>query len=748
MPEFDSTTRTKLASLRTLHPDGSGIEVHELVQIDWPSPDGTIYYGVQQVDETASVAPSVSPIETRLKPDGDPNWFLPVGLGATIGDESVDLTFWDADGVMSDLILTHGEGIKATLYYWLPEVTLLLPVWFGHLESENESAVDYLKVKVVQGFRSQDVDVPGRRHYQQCQAIFGGLQQTQAAIDEGDCPYNFHLGGVVGNNNPATGLPWTFCTRRDLQACIDRGVDPLFHLSHLDVTTVVLNQQTHGGNLYSSSQGNETNLEDPVRVVMGWRRIHDMKVMDFRLDLDNNHPNDGFFAAYYEGGEGPMPLDVFSNVIVTIGGNSQQASGIRYGYRRGLRGTNQTPAPLSTHGYSGTAFVIYWWGPIDPSTVDVSSATASAFVNGGLENVRIYSDETTYIEASTNNRVWQIARMMCDKRWGYGFDYDRLGKEDTWIDTATWSDAYVRFTDTFGTHWDHYRGLSNVDLGGRKIQQQIDDICLAGRLSRPFIFNGKIHIIPLSALTTDELAAAPEFTDEGDSPNIIFDEPEQGVFRSTLTTSAKSSIELPNRIECTFDSSANDYLETPLAPVEDIAAQLKAGRVIGDNALKRNIKKYSLLGVTEEAQAIKVAWSILDLGEFDEGGLQNNRKVTFKAWFADCIDLHPHKVIKVTSSRLTRYGFTHFRIASDGIKRENDLQYEITAWAYNQTYMDAFETDPGGGGTSGTGTGIPTDPGDPNGGDNGPGREPPACVPQFGDISLTNGVISIEIPNC
>src|SRR5205823_8909681 len=133
------------------------------------------------------------------------------------------------------------------------------------------------------------------------------------------------------------------------------------------------------------------------------------------------------------------------------------------------------------------------------------------------------------------------------------------------------------------------------------------------RLSRPFIFNGKIHIIPLRALTTDELAAAPEFTDEGDSPNIIFEEPEQGVFRSTLTTSAKSSIELPNRIECTYDASTNDYLETPLAPVEDIAAQLKAGRVIGDNALKRNIKKYSLLGVTEEAQAIKVAWSILDL---------------------------------------------------------------------------------------------------------------------------------------
>jgi hypothetical protein len=91
----------------------------------------------------------------------------------------------------------------------------------------------------------------------------------------------------------------------------------------------------------------------------------------------------------------------------------------------------------------------------------------------------------------------------------------------------TGATSYVRFTDTFGTNWDHYRALSNVDLNGRKIQQQIDDICLAGRLSRPFIFNGKIHIMPLRALTTDELAACPVFTDEGDSPNVVFDEPEE-----------------------------------------------------------------------------------------------------------------------------------------------------------------------------------------------------------------------------
>jgi hypothetical protein len=704
-------------------------------------------------NEISSVPPSVTPIETRLVPPGDPNSFLPVSLGATIGDQSVDLTFNDLDGVMSDLMETHGEGVKVTLYYWFPEVTALVTLWFGHLQHGDGGEVDVIKLKAVQGFRAQDVDVPGRRHYQQCQAVFGGLLPTQAQIDEGDCPSNLHIGGAVGIVNPATGLPWTFCTRRDLQACIDRGIDPLFHLSHKDVRTVVLNAQTHGGNLYSTSQGNETNLEDPVRVVMGWRRIYDMKVMDLRLDLDNNHPSDGFFAAYYEGGEGPWPLDVFSNVVVTIGGNAQQATGIRYGYRRGLRGDNQTPAPLSTHGYSGTAYVIYWWGPIDPSTVDPSSATASAFINGGIENVRIFTDPTdvtVYTEACTNNRVWQIARMLCDKRWGYRFDYSRLSL-DSWIDAATWCDEYVRFTDSNGTNWDHYRSLSNVDLNGRKVQQQIDDICLAGRLSRPFIFNDKIHIMPLRELTTLELAACPVFTDEGNSPNVVFDEPEQGVFRSTLKIGPrKSAQDLPNRVECTFDSSANDYLETPLAPIEDIDAQLQAGRVIGDSSQKQNIKKYSLLGVTEEAQAMKVATGILDLGEYDEGGLQNNLPITFKCWFADALQLHPHKVIKfVNAARLARYGFTYFRIAADGIKRDNDLTYEITAWAYNETYMSTFETSTtGGGGTGGGGTGI--DPGHGGGGigGSGGGDDHPPCVLQFGDISHVDGLIIVPILTC
>jgi hypothetical protein len=127
-----------------------------------------------QTDEIADPAPPVSPIEARLIPDGSPNWFLPVQMDSTIGDEEVDLSFWDADGVISDLLVDNGEGCKVELFYWFPQVELLLPVWHGHLRAEDEASVDVIPTKAVQGFRSADATLPHRAHWQECQAIFGG----------------------------------------------------------------------------------------------------------------------------------------------------------------------------------------------------------------------------------------------------------------------------------------------------------------------------------------------------------------------------------------------------------------------------------------------------------------------------------------------------------------------------------------------------------------------------------------------
>lgn len=869
MLQFDATTLSKIAALRVLYAAGTGIEVYELVKIDWPSPDGTIYYSSTQVDEVASVAPSVSPIEARLVPDSLPNFFLPVSIDSTIGDEEVDLKFWDADEVISQLLVDHGEGIKVELFYWFPQETLLLSVWHGHLRFEDEAAIDILPLKAAQGFRSSDGMIPHRAHWQECQRIFGGTLATQALIDDYGCPYNKHLGGSTGINNPSTSLPWTFCDRADTSSCTARGVSVLRHLSHKTIISVVVNNQTSGPRLLSTSAGNETALSQPVRVVMGKRRIYNALIMAYRRDLNNNTPSHGFFQGFYELCEGPIRS--ISSAVIIVGNTPQAAVSLHYGYRLGKVEQSSADGNLTTHGYSNTAYIRYAYGWVDPTTIQPNDANANALVEG-LADVYIqttetggsgglvgtwhrgvafnrpvgkrlhptldltdlnttavtgcdseegfgirftgqikprytetytfttpvnddiisvtingtlvinaatypstgsgtialtadtlyditvdltqsaaagsnpwgiqlkwqstsqalevvpssrlyYPDFTAYEPAYTSNRVWQIAKMLTDKRWGFGNDLARLDL-DNWETAATWAARTVRFTDTFGTDWDHVRSDSHVELVERKSQQQIEDMCIAGRLSRPFLFNGKIQIVPLSAADSGELAAAPVFTDEGENRNIIWNGD-----KTTLTVSRKSDLDLVNRVEVSYDYVGNNYTETPLQPVEDIDAQLRAGTVVGDGARKINTKKYTLLGVVDKPQAVKLAWSLLDLGPCDDGGLQNNLRLKFKIWFADAIDLHPEKIISVSSSRLTKYGFTYFRVKK--LKRLDNLIYEIEAQAYNETYMNAFETE----------ISPVTPPVEPP-------IDPPPCTLTFGTVDYVDGSLVIPINPC
>lgn len=872
MPFFDETTREKITLLRGLRALGTSLEVYELIKIEWPAPDGTIYYASLQVDEVASVAPPISPIVTRRVPEELGRPFVSVQLDSSIGDEELELEFWDQDDLISNLVNDHGEGVKVTLLYWFPQVELLLPQWEGHLRFEDEADADTIQLKAVQGFRSSEADVPGRAHYSHCQAIFGGLLDTQEEIDEQGCPYNLHIGGAIGTNDPDTGLPWTFCDRRTPSSCTVRGVNPLRHLSHQTMVTTIVNPQSSGPRLLSTSAGNETNLTEPVRVVMGTRRIYGMPNMVFRRDLNTNTPDHGWFQGFYEGGEGPVAS--ITQARITVGGVTQNAVPLHYGFRLGNFGDVSPDINLTPHGYSATWFIRYAFGWVDPSGIDPEDASASA-VTTGLRDVRVYGgvnegqngllvtyfsdydfttvfgarvepwinypvaqssppieglpqsnwssrsiglvqprytenytfkithddgvrvwvdntliidqfaalgthtgtislvadqlydirvdfkqgvsvwynilkwssasqteeviptarlfvaadDDATYVKSTTRNRVWQIARILTDKRWGHGHDYEKLNI-DSWIEAAQYVEESVRFTDINGTNWDHQRGMSDVELIARKVQQQVDDMCLSGRLSRPFLFDGELHIMPLRALTEDELAECPEFTDEGDAPNIIKDEQEEGVFKSSLTWSRKSDLDLPNRIECTADLASEDYLKTPLQPVEDIDAQLRAGRVIGDKSRKINKKTYHLLGVTDEGHGMKMAWSLLDLGEHDEGGLQNNLRVRFSIWWADAVDLHMAKVIKVTSSRIAKYGFTHFRILK--LDKEDSLHYKVEAQAYNHEYLEALEVL------------LETPVTDPTA----PEAAPPQCILQFGTVTYDGTVLDIPVPAC
>lgn len=696
LPTFVFLDQFKIDDLRSLRATGVQPEVYELVKVSWP--DDERYYSVLQVDEVASVAPEVSPIETRLIPGSSPDWFLPVNINSAIGDEEVALDFWDGDEGFSELLVEHGEGIPVELFYFFPQVNLLMSIWQGHLRQEDDATADVCKVKAAQGFRSSEGLLPRRAHWRECQAIFGGTFDNQEDIDQNDCPYNVHIGGSVG-------VPgFTSCPRRTRADCSARlGHNGDYMLSHATTPASIANNQTHGPNLLSTSQGNESNLKEPVKVVMGRRRVYGMPVLVSRKDFNNNTPDHGFYAAIYEACEGPIQSFTFPRI--TVDGKTQEVSGgnlIHYNQRLGIQGQNAV-STITDHSYSSTALILYVFGWVNPADISAGDASASAIVEG-LNNIRTYTDENTYANFSTDNRAWQLMRMLVDKRWGYGYDYERLDIP-AFIEAACWCDNIIQFVDDNGDAWNHVRARSDVGLAGRKLQQQIEDLCMTGRLSRPFMFNGKIHVVPLRVMTNAELSDAPVFTEIGDDRNIIMEETENG-FKSLMTISRISELDLPNRIECTYDDAENDWIETPCRPVEDIDAQLRAGRVVGDNSRKINVKQYSLMGVTNEGHAIKCSTALRDLGPFDEGGIQNNLRLKFPIWFIDSLTLFPTKVIRVDSARLLKYGFNYFRVIS--MERRGDLIVDLTVQAYNVSYMSGFETLYGSLGE------MPADPSTPN----------------------------------
>lgn len=685
MASLGSTIETKISALRTKSKNWSEpIAVYEILKINWESPEGTKYYGRTYIADGVIGAG----IEVLPLIQGDKTEFFEIEQSSTLSDGEVSLEIWDGGkynpetelfeggGAFADLVQAQGEGIPCEIFLWFPAETLFLSVWQGHLRAEENADAYIWRGTVANGFRSPNMDVPSRAHYGTCQKVFGGKLATQEEIDEHGCPYNDHIGGLVGTPG------FTDCPRKSTADCTTRGINPLNHESHQTAEVTILNSQTKGPQLYSISRGNESNLKEPVRVVMGTRKIRDCQVLAYRRDYNNNHPDHGWFAAIYEVCEGPISA-IYGAVI-----NGQAANPFHYSYRLGLNAQPAIDGALTSHGYSGTALFRYNFGWVNPANVSPDNMRGESFVVG-LDNIRVFSDEDTYAEQYSSNRAWQIARILCDKRWGLGNDYASLHIL-SFKDAADWGNISVVFTENVGGETiDHYhiRSTSNVELVGRSGQTQIEDMCKYGRLSRPFWFQNKLHLEPIRPATDPELAAAPVFSDKNVATrNIIVIDG-----RSTLTRTTKSDLDIPNRIEATINDASQDYKEIPLDPIEDVDQQLKAGRVQGTNTQRRVTKKHSLLGITDKSEGIKIAYSLLYFGEFNEGGIKNNLQISFKAFILDTLNLHENKIIKVESDQLTRYGFDYFRITK--LKRGSDLQVEVSASAYNHDEETAFETE-------------------------------------------------------
>jgi hypothetical protein len=211
----------------------------------------------------------------------------------------------------------------------------------------------------------------------------------------------------------------------------------------------------------------------------------------------------------------------------------------------------------------------------------------------------------------------------------------------------------------------------------------------------------------------------PTFTDEGVDRNIVFEGPDEGPKKSTLKRTVLSDAEVVNRVVVTLDDEDHENTQRPLT-FEEVDAQLRAGRAFGDTSRRVVEKTYSAFGVTNVGEASRLGNLLLHLGEFDEGGTENNLRIRFTTWYAETLEVQKYGFIRVLSSKLTRYGFEYFRVRS--LQRLPDLKVEISAQAYPREYYERLElwTQP----PPIIGSGIDINPGGGPGPVGGPGIRP------------------------
>lgn len=681
---FDPIDPTKLAALRAIRRP----QVFELVAVYWPS--GTIYYCSTQLDELPQYSGSIGIIEARL-----PAYlFHEISHISDIGDDSVTLDFADLDQGISERFFTHGEGVKVEIFYYFPQVDLLVSQWWGHLRPPDTCDGERFVARAQSGFRSALMPLPRRMLDVRCSALWGGFLDTLAQSAENDCPYNRQItGGVTGNLTG--GLPFPTCSK-DRGACIARLGDALSFLGFDTVVESIVNGQTKGPALLATSRGNETNLKRPLRVVYGHRIVRDLDLLAYTPQLNTKHPDQGYVRCLFAGSEGTISQMLSCRVNGALIGFDHL--NVRLGELR------QVPTGFSPNvsNYSGTSHFFGVYGPVNAAQYGPSNLQGEAEVYG-LNTVRVYTDATTYTKQYTTNRAWCLLDLLTNKRYGHGISFSRFVIED-WIDLAAWCDETVGYSDADGVHYTGTRSTFNAEINEGSAQQHITDICEAGRFGLPFRHEGKVRIVPLRKETIAD--GMPVFTDAGQSRNIVL-----SGNKSSLSWSQKSDADIKNQWVVTFDDAAHNNVERPLT-FEDQLAQLAAGRAGGDDSMRIVKDQRSLVGVTNVGEAIRAGNFLLDVGPFDSGGLRNNLTIKFLTWdLGTALGLRKYQLIKVRSTKITRFGFEYFRVMER--TRKSDLTVEIMAQAYPQEYYERMEdstqtpviTGTGGGTNTGGGLG-------------------------------------------
>lgn len=695
MPEYTEEVREKLDALLAL-PAGLRRPA-EVTVIDWPAPTGRKVYAVAPFDEThEGLADALEaeldytdPVIISLIPDGNAP-FTDLPRSSSIADDGADFTFSDLDGEISAAVMSYGEGVRCEVFGYWPGVDLLLSLWRGLTKAPKEMNRERVKLSASTGFRSPNMNLPRRSHATSCLYMWGGHLATQSEIDfHKGCPFNVHIGGSIGiANNPLTGLPWTDCARDTVATCLAH-LGTKQYWPGFDVRPDPIANFVRGRNIPASAQGNASNLTDPVRVIIGERYVKGLPLLAYRNEVNTAHPDKGFGAGLFEVCEGPV-LSLWNFYIsgVFVGFEHQNL-------RLGELGQPATFFSPNVNSFSGTAHA---FGRIQGNFNENQAASLSGSIMcRGLKNIRVYSGPETYTEQYTTNRMWAILEALTNARWGYGNDYSRYDIESA-IETADWCDETVAMHDPNGNLFTGTRSTCNVELNGRSVQQQLNDLCVAGRIGLPFEFNGLDVFVPLKKEDIED-ADIPTFSDEGEDRNIVY----EGA-KSSLTWSQVSDSELPNQWTVNFDDYSNGGVETQLV-FGDQRQQLRAGRAYGDRSVRVINKSQPAQGVTNFSEAARLGVTLLYLGPLDAGGIANNFEVKFTTWYSHAFDVRNYKLIRVVNAKLqsrillyfTALGQSHFQgeayeyFRVKKATRKGDLKVEIVAQVYPWDFYELME---------------------------------------------------------
>jgi len=470
--------------------------------------------------------------------------------------------------------------------------------------------------------------------------------------------------------------------------------------------------------------GNSSNLSEPVRVIFGHRVVKDQDIVEFTIQVNIDHPERGSVTVTTIGCEGPV------SAVTNIQLNNIPVDASNYKLRLGtVQQPDTTVIPVTPIPNFSSRHVTTAVQKGDFRGAAASGLSVRSTIDG-LNNIRIYTGLTSFNRGFTTNPAWCLLEALTNRRWGMGIDVARLNIQD-FLDLANWFNEIVGFQNADGTRSTSTRAAFNAEWRGRKAQDQLRDFCLYRRVSLPFPFEGKLRIIKLDQEVLDQ--NVPVFTDRFS---------EQGsriggrgsVFRNILPgqdgISSADWREIPidqqvNRIIFKFDDATlDDMAERPLL-FEDLPAQRAAGKAAGDNTLLRVQKEHFGTGITDLGEAVRQGNILMDLGEFDEGGLVNPISGSFTTSLLDALTLHPYKVIQVDSYKFDRmkakYGFQYFRVMK--IRQNSDLTVSVDIQAYPDAYYAQLEDDTTGTTVRTGGSGTPTG-GGPTGGGGGPAGGP------------------------